>query len=240
MKKIIAILMLMTMVFSTGCGTPNMENNQEAIMASKAIEQGDSNKQGPYSVVRVVDGDTIIVDIDGKDEKVRLIGIDTPESVHPDKTKNVPYGKVSSEFTKNLLEEQEIWLEYDVQPRDKYGRILAYVYLDDNMVNETLLQEGHAKIATFPPNVKYVEEFKKIQETARTEEKGLWGANPLEAYEAEIEKKEENLIGNKNTKILHTAECNSVRQMSEKNKVEFQEKDTALKEGYRSCERCNP
>lgn len=232
--------MLMAMVFSTGCGTPNLENNQEAIMASKAVEQEESVKQGPYSVVRVVDGDTIVINMDGKDEKVRLIGIDTPESVHPDKTKNVPYGKIASEFTKKLLEEQKIWLEYDVQSHDKYGRILGYVYLDDKMVNKTLLQEGHAKIATFPPNVKYEAEFKKLQETAREEEKGLWASNPLKSNETNMEKKDGELIGNKNTKILHTEECTSVRQMSEKNKVEFQEKEEALKAGYHSCERCNP
>lgn len=132
-----------------------------------------------YPVVRVVDGDTIILDMDGTEERVRLIGIDTPESVHPDASRNVPYGKIASAFTKEQLEGKTVTVEYDVQERDKYGRILAYVYLDGKMFNETLLEEGHAKVATYPPNVKYVEDFTALQEQAREEKKGVWADDPL-------------------------------------------------------------
>ena len=129
------------------------------------------NKEDTYLVTRVVDGDTIIVDIGGVEERVRLIGIDTPESVHPDANKNVEYGKIASGFTKEKLEGKEITLEYDVQGRDRYGRILAYVYLDGKMFNKTLLEEGHAKVATYPPNVKYVDDFTALQEQARAKGK---------------------------------------------------------------------
>lgn len=131
-------------------------------------------------VTRVVDGDTIIVDFNGKEERVRLIGIDTPESVHPDKDKNVEFGKVASEFTRTKLEGKEVKLEFDAQERDRYGRILAYVYMDGKMFNKTLLEEGYAKIATFPPNVKYVSEFTEIEKTARENKKGLWNIVDLE------------------------------------------------------------
>lgn len=128
-----------------------------------------------YKVVRVVDGDTIIIDYKGTEERVRLIGVDTPESVHPDKEKNTEFGTTASNFSKELLTDKYVKIELDVQERDQYGRILAYVYLDDIMVNKILLQEGYAKVATYPPNVKYVDDFTAIQEEARNNKKGLWG-----------------------------------------------------------------
>lgn len=137
-------------------------------------EESPGDLAGPYPVTRVVDGDTIVVDIAGEENKVRLIGVDTPESVHPDESRNVPYGKISSEFTKNALLGNLVYLEYDVEARDRYGRILAYVWLDDVMFNKTLLSEGHAVLATYPPNVRYVEEFTKLQTQARNQGKGVW------------------------------------------------------------------
>jgi endonuclease YncB( thermonuclease family) len=127
-----------------------------------------------FPVVRVVDGDTIIVDIDGIQERIRLIGIDTPESVHPDQERNVEYGEIASSFTKEQLEGQYVSLEFDAQERDQYGRLLAYVYFDDKMFNETLLEKGHAVVSTYPPNVRYVDHFLEIETEARENEIGLW------------------------------------------------------------------
>lgn len=129
---------------------------------------------GPYPVDRVVDGDTIVVLMDGTEEKVRLIGVDTPESVHPDPDRNVPYGKVAADYTRDRLLGQQVYLEYDVEARDKYGRLLAYVWIGDEMFNKTLLSEGHAMLATFPPNVRYVDEFTVLQTEAREAGRGLW------------------------------------------------------------------
>ncbi len=137
-------------------------------------EESQGDLAGPYPVTRVVDGDTIVVAMAGEENKVRLIGIDTPESVHPDDTRNIPYGKISSEFTRDSLEGQLVYLEYDVEPNDQYGRILAYVWLDGVMFNKTLLTEGHAVLATYPPNVRYVDEFTELQTQARNDGKGLW------------------------------------------------------------------
>jgi micrococcal nuclease len=139
------------------------------------LSNGDIELKGPYQVVRIVDGDTIILDINGINERVRLIGIDTPESVHPDPDKNVPYGKAASDFTKSMLENNQVQIELDVQERDQYGRLLAYVYYDGEMFNKILLKEGHAVVATYPPNIKYVDDFTDLQEKARKEGKGLWG-----------------------------------------------------------------
>jgi micrococcal nuclease len=128
-----------------------------------------------YRVVRVVDGDTIVININNIDEYVRLIGVDCPESVHPDSTRNTELGDLSSAFTKRFLEGEYVSLELDVQEKDKYGRILAYVYIDDIMFNKILLAAGMAQVATFPPNVKYVNEFQRIQQDAIENNAGLWG-----------------------------------------------------------------
>ena len=127
-----------------------------------------------YDIVRVVDGDTFVINYNGVNEKVRLIGIDTPESVHPNKEKNTEFGELVSNFSKEILTGKKIQVEFDVEQRDKYGRLLAYVYLDGQMYNKILLQKGYAKLATYPPNVKYVEEFTAIQKVAREEKAGLW------------------------------------------------------------------
>jgi micrococcal nuclease len=129
-------------------------------------------------VSRVVDGDTIEIDeaVDGIDE-VRLIGVDAPEISHPTYGEQ-PYGQEAREFTASRLQPgREIALEFDVEKTDRYGRLLAYVWsLDDGaMFNETLLREGYAQVATFPPNVKYENRFLQTQREAREGDRGLWG-----------------------------------------------------------------
>ena len=153
----------------------NILGNEEFLkFLGMEVNETENINNGEYQVTRVVDGDTIEVNYNGTEEKVRLIGIDTPESVHPDEEKNSKYGEQASEYTKQLLEGKTVKLEFDVEERDSYGRLLAYVYVDDIMVNKKLLEEGLAQIATYPPNVKYVDEFTKIQEEARENKKGFW------------------------------------------------------------------
>jgi len=124
------------------------------------------------TVERVVDGDTFVLDTG---EKVRMILINTPESVHPDETKNTEFGKIASEFTKNLLEGKEVILEKDVSETDRYGRLLRYVYLEDGtFVNELIVKEGYAQIATYPPDVKYKDIILAAEKYARENNKGLW------------------------------------------------------------------
>ena len=134
--------------------------------------------QGPQlleaKVVRVVDGDTFVANIEGKEEKVRLLLVDTPETVHPRKPVQ-PFGPEASKFTKEKLENQTVGLEFDVQERDQYGRLLAYVYLPDGtMLNELLLEKGLAQVVVYQPNVKYVDQFREIQKKARENKVGMW------------------------------------------------------------------
>lgn len=132
------------------------------------------NLNGPYAVEYVKDGDTIVCNIDGESVTVRFIGVDTPESVHSDQSKNCEEGKEASEYTGNLLENKEVYLEYDASVYDRYGRVLAYVYLDDVMVNSLLLEKGYARTMVVEPNTKYAEEFGRIEETAKKKKEGFW------------------------------------------------------------------
>lgn len=130
---------------------------------------------GPYRVVRVVDGDTAILDIDGEEKRCRFIGIDTPESVHPDESKNSEEGIDASKFTKQLLTDQNVYIDYDVQMQDKYGRELIYIYLEDGrMVQDILLSEGMATTMTIQPNSKYASHFAELQQYARENSIGFW------------------------------------------------------------------
>lgn len=120
-------------------------------------------------VVRVIDGDTFVIDLNGEGRKVRLIGVDTPESVAPNEylsvssKENTEFGTEVSDFVKNLIEGQTVYLEFDVSTEDKYGRLLAYVYLSDGrMLQDILLENGYAELMTVPPNVKYVEHFTEL------------------------------------------------------------------------------
>ena len=173
-KKLISFLITLSLfiffLVLDSTGIINIEDYLE-----KGNSYTTSISQDTYEVIRVVDGDTLVIDYEGNEEKVRLIGVDTPESVHPDKTKNTSYGKLASEYTKEKLLGKSVSLEFDVEKRDKYGRLLAYLYLNGKMYNKTLLEEGYAKVATFPPNVKYVDEFVKIAKIARENNVGLWG-----------------------------------------------------------------
>ena len=135
------------------------------------------NLSGPYNVVRVVDGDTFVINKDGEEIKVRMIGVDTPESVATGKNayKNCDEGKEASNYTKSLIEGKSVYLETDVGPTDNYRRTLAYVYLEDGtMLNDHLLEKGYARMMTIQPNVKYVDMFEKTQKEARKNKVGFW------------------------------------------------------------------
>lgn len=125
-------------------------------------------------VLRVVDGDTFKCMIDGKEQTVRLIGVDTPESVNPKEEKNTVEGKIASEYTKRYLENRDVELEYDIQKTDKYGRILAYVWNGDTLFNFKLIRDGIAKPMTIAPNVKYSEIIKNLEKKAVENNKGFF------------------------------------------------------------------
>ena len=135
-------------------------------------------------IVRAVDGDTAVVKIDGQEKRVRFLGVDTPETVHPNKPVQF-FGKEASNFTKESLNGRRVWLEYDSNPQDRYGRHLAYIWLKnpatinestmrESMFNAKLLLGGYAKVMIIKPNKRYESEFKKFQEEAKRARLGVW------------------------------------------------------------------
>lgn len=142
-----------------------------------SCNSGNGNSTDEYlTVTKVVDGDTFWADNGTKKGiKVRLIGVDAPESRKTFKKEVGYYGKEAKEYLTNLLKKKGVKLEYDVTRTDRYGRTLAYVYLEDGtFVNAELVKNGYAMVMTVPPNVKYAEEFVKLQQEARENNHGLW------------------------------------------------------------------
>ncbi|MDY6827257.1 MAG: thermonuclease family protein [Bacillota bacterium] len=136
-------------------------------------------------ITRVVDGDTAYARfVDGSEEKVRFIGVDAPE-ISESAGGLEPYGAEATEFTRRQIDGNKIWLEFDVEERDQYDRLLAYLWLDipeeineseirSKMFNSQLLLEGYASQVTFPPNTRYVEYFSQFTAEARNANRGLW------------------------------------------------------------------
>ena len=129
-----------------------------------------------YSVVKVVDGDTFWVD-DGTEKglKIRLIGVDAPETRKTSRKDVGYYGKESKQYLEQMIAGADVRLEYDVDTKDRYGRTLAYAYLHDGtFVNAELLRNGFAMVLTVPPNVRFADEFLDLQAEAREKNRGLW------------------------------------------------------------------
>lgn len=141
------------------------------------VPQDNDAAKTHYLVKKVVDGDTVRLE---NDEKVRLIGVDTPETKHP-KKKVECFGKDASEYTKNKLNKKYVWIERDREYRDKYGRLLAYLYRkDDNIMhNLDLISQGYGFAYTRFP-FKYKSKFVEAEDDARAKGLGLWKACSLE------------------------------------------------------------
>ncbi|HHT10124.1 MAG TPA: nuclease, partial [Candidatus Atribacteria bacterium] len=158
-----------------------------------------------YQVSKVIDGDTIELD---NGERVRYIGIDTPEfraNQEPD-----PYAQEAYEANYNLVDGKEVYLEFDVQERERYDRMLAYTYFDDLFIYTWLVENGYAQIMTIPPNVAYQDLLLELETKTREENRGLWALNEAKANQ---EKPQFPYIGNKNSKKFHHYFCGSVGNM---------------------------
>jgi micrococcal nuclease len=126
-------------------------------------------------VVAVVDGDTIDVAWAGRGERVRLLGVDTPETVDPDRPVGC-YGPEAAAFTQQRLEGRAVRLRFDRQRRDRFGRLLAYVDVDGRRFNDELLAGGYARLLVIPPNGKHARAMLNQELQARSAGRGLWGA----------------------------------------------------------------
>ncbi len=127
----------------------------------------------PATVVRIVDGDTVVVEIDGAEDRVRYIGVDTPESVIPGEPAEC-FGSEASELNRRLVEGRRVRLEFGAERRDPYDRLLAYVRVGDTFVNAELLRLGAARTLEIAPNTGFAERFAELEAAAATAGRGLW------------------------------------------------------------------
>jgi micrococcal nuclease len=149
-----------------------------AALWSGLLTTGPDGAAGPATVERVVDGDTIVVAVAGEHETVRLIGIDTPESVARDRPDECFGAEASHRLAELLPPGTAVRLTRDVEPRDMYDRLLAYVFrgADGLFVNAAQVAEGYAEAKDYPPNVTYRDDFEAAEATARRAGRGLWAA----------------------------------------------------------------
>ncbi len=156
--------------------TLNLESSNQGQVKSFSTNQNQTSVQNiaQFLVKRVIDGDTIEIE---NGQKIRYIGIDTPETVHPEKPVQC-FGLEASLKNKEMVEGKSVRLEKDVSETDKYGRLLRYVYVGDTLVNDFLVRQGFANSSTYPPDIKYQDQFRKAEEEARGNNRGLWSSCP--------------------------------------------------------------
>ena len=148
------------------------------LLALLTLEHVHAQDPGPHPVIKAVDGDTLRLEMNGVPQTVRLIGVDTPETVHP-YVGVEPFGPEASAYTKSLVTGEEVALEFDVGRRDRFGRLLVYAILPDGReLNLLLAQSGLASALTVPPNVAQADLYRAAVAGARSVGKGMWTTFP--------------------------------------------------------------
>jgi len=234
--KRLAILIVFTclVLISTGCHALPGAVPPSSSPQSPSAEPAPPALAIEASVVRVIDGDTIEVEIAGNLYRVRYIGIDTPETVHPTRGEE-PYGKEASAKNKELVEGKEVHLEKDVSDTDKYGRLLCYVWVGDLLVNAELVRLGYAQVATYPPDVKYQDLFLQLQREAREAGRGLWATTrPTQPIT------QGTYVGSIQSDKYHYPDCYWAQQIKPENLIWFSSAKEALDMGYVPCKVCGP
>ncbi|WP_134701410.1 thermonuclease family protein [Ammoniphilus sp. YIM 78166] len=202
-----------------GC-SPHLDGPERPSNAEQAI------------VKRVVDGDTFVLD-DGR--RVRMIGINTPESVDPRRPVEF-YGKEASLFTKKLLEGNPVYLEWGRTPKDRYDRWLAWVWLPDGtFVNGHLVAEGYAQVYTFKDNPDHADYLLELQRQAREAGRGLWSQSPPEEAEVKESAAGEKFVASKNSQVYHEVGCPGAKAIEKHNEVLFDSEEEAIASGRRMC-----
>lgn len=179
--KLLVVILIVVGLFSLtdlGDDLSNLKEHVSNITNDIQLEKEDA------VVTRVVDGDTLILNLsNGEEERVRLLLIDTPESVHPDKEEEM-FGKEATEFAKEMLQEgSKVVLERGNPERDQYERLLGYIWIDGVNLNQKMIEKGFARVAyVYPPNTKYLDEFKQAEREAKEQKKNIWS---IEGYVTE-------------------------------------------------------
>jgi len=197
-----------------------------AVVSQRQIFLPPKGSKGVLKVIKVVDGDTVVLS-DGR--TLRYIGVDTPE-------RGQSFYEAAKNFNRKLVQGRVVELEFDIERYDRYGRVLAYVFVRDAkgrriFVNAELVRNGFAKVYTKPPNVQYADLFVRLQEEAREKRRGLWSVyRPTRSP----------VIVNFRTKVFHRPTCPSVRQISPQNRLRLPNAEIALERGFVPCRECQP
>ncbi len=193
-----------------------------------------------YKVIRVIDGDTVNIDYNGNATNVRLIGVNTPETVHPSKSVEA-YGKEASNFIKNLLQGESVYLRFDTDRRDNFDRLMAYLYRapDGLFVNLEIVRQGYGHVYTEAP-FKHLELFRYYENRARTAGKGVYGSSQPNGEAGEISPATESdgtdkIFVTRTGKKYHREGCSSLSRS--KLPISLEE---AKKRNFVPCGRCNP
>lgn len=233
-KKLLLIIFLAS--FLSSCDQIQNENQTEI-----------SQKEDKYEKAKFLyasDGDTIWVDIDGVREKIRFVGVNTPE-LAKDGNPAEFMAIEAKDYTSKILKNEEIYLERDVSDRDKYERMLRYVWLEEPIENPTkedieektlngiLVKEGFAYSNYYKPDIKYQKHLDKLEKYAQDKGLGIW-SDPNNPSVFKNDSKDKYLIkGNRNSKVYHLAEWDSYDTVKEKNVVYFKTEKEAREAGFR-------
>ena len=180
-----ALLLMLFVGLKQRAGSPQTPtvNEPTAPVTTSTTEPAQDAIDGSGEVVKVVDGDTIDVMIDGVATRIRIAQINTPESVAPEEytentgKENTDNGKIASDYAKEMLSDKIVYYEFCEEDTDEYGRKLAYIYLDKyaaTMYEAEILKEGYAELVSIKPNTKYTEYLEKFQNSAKDADKGFW------------------------------------------------------------------
>ncbi|MDQ6599214.1 thermonuclease [Bacillus salipaludis] len=222
----LSLVFLFTMMIS-GCSTSDNTNTntnsnhpqQHASVASDYDSENQSidsslqtdKKLLPATIVKNVDGDTVVIKLNGREEKVRMLCVDTPETHHP-RLGVQPFGPEASAYTKKILPVgKKVQIETGIgDGRDKYGRLLAYIYVDGKMFNEMLLEKGLARVAyIYAPNTKYVDQFYAIQKKAQKKGIGIWSIENYAEEDGYHEEVVKGSLGQPSTKSTDSKSTSS-------------------------------
>lgn len=239
LRIIFAILLALSLTACDDIPNENKENKAENSQNNESYEKA--------KVLYAHDGDTIWVKIDGKKEKVRFVGVNTPE-VAKDGNPAEFMAEEAKNYTEEILKDKEIYLERDISDRDKYDRLLRYIWLEkplsnpelsdieNKTLNGILVKEGYAYANYYKPDIKYHNFLKDLEKSAKNNKNGIWSERKTNKDSRKKDEKidESYLIkGNKNSKVYHLPEWPSYDTVKDKNAVYFENEKEAKEAGFR-------
>lgn len=264
-KKILGIIIILSLIlilFGLSQGRKNIteDDNIETVDENIQTEVEDENKEPTQEntfteaeVVKVIDGDTVHVIIDGEKHRLRFVLLDAPEINHPVHGVEF-YGIEATEYTREQLLGKTVYLEQDVSKTDKHGRLLAYVWLERPKTNEPteeelakycfnslLIENGYAELKEYPPDLKYLEFFKTRDKNARENKLGIYSddqemiTEKPEEQETVADTTQGKIKGNKRSKVYHCPGQKDYDNISEKNVIYFETEEEAKDAGYKKA-----